>query len=274
MTASISPHRRMVMGPSVWPPRAWRRPPTSYRWRSAWCRSLQATTTCACWQTGARSTPWGPESRASWGASQSASQYEGAGKESVRSCSDFKCIFTGAQTYRKAKTLNEKTGNCTLILYKTNGQRAVLNAYYAPFPLSTWDAYLLWSYHQFGGQSQCCLFCFFVYSYSHPYKSINKPNLSWTSLRYLFKIIKLALSLILAMNPGVPSQYLSSLFNLSDENPGLTFSVRFPVLLFYCLCRKASFRGAPSAHPDWIVPSVDKEVEMKFQFSMDHLNIY
>ena len=37
--------------------------------------------------------------------------------------------------------LNEKTGNCTLILYKTNGQCAVLNAYYAPFPLSTWDAY-------------------------------------------------------------------------------------------------------------------------------------
>ena len=36
-----------------------------------------------------------------------------------------------------AKTLNEKTGNCTLILYKTNGQRAVLSAYYAPFPLST-----------------------------------------------------------------------------------------------------------------------------------------
>ena len=26
----------------------------------------------------------------------------------------------------------EKSGNCTLILYKTNGQRAVLNVYYAP----------------------------------------------------------------------------------------------------------------------------------------------
>ena len=37
------------------------------------------------------------------------------------------------------------------------------------------------------------------------------------------------------MNPGVPRQYLSSLFNLSDENPGLIFFVRFPVLLFYCL---------------------------------------
>ena len=36
-----------------------------------------------------------------------------------------------------AKTLNKKTGNCALILYKTNGQRVVLNAYYAPFPLST-----------------------------------------------------------------------------------------------------------------------------------------
>ena len=24
------------------------------------------------------------------------------------------------------------------------------------------------------------------------------------------------------------------------------------------LYRKASFRGAPSAHPDWIVPSVDE----------------
>ena len=35
------------------------------------------------------------------------------------------------------KTLNEKTGNSALILYKTNGQRAVLSAYYAPFPLST-----------------------------------------------------------------------------------------------------------------------------------------
>ena len=39
------------------------------------------------------------------------------------------------------RSLNEKTGNCTLILYKTNGQHAVLNAYYAPFPLFTWDAY-------------------------------------------------------------------------------------------------------------------------------------
>ena len=39
------------------------------------------------------------------------------------------------------RRLNKKAGNCTLILYKTNGQRAVLNAYYAPFPLSTWDAY-------------------------------------------------------------------------------------------------------------------------------------
>ena len=28
--------------------------------------------------------------------------------------------------------------------------------------------------------------------------------------------------------------------------------------------RKASFRGAPSAHPDCIVPSVDEEVETKF----------
>ena len=37
------------------------------------------------------------------------------------------------------------------------------------------------------------------------------------------------------MNPGIPSQYLSSLFNLSDENLSLTFCVRFPVLLFYCL---------------------------------------
>ena len=41
------------------------------------------------------------------------------------------------------------------------------------------------------------------------------------------------------MNPGVLSQYmymyLSSLFNLSDENPGLTFFLRFPVLLLYSL---------------------------------------
>ena len=35
------------------------------------------------------------------------------------------------------KTLKEKTGNCALILYKTNGQRAVFIVYYAPFPLST-----------------------------------------------------------------------------------------------------------------------------------------
>ena len=33
--------------------------------------------------------------------------------------------------------------------------------------------------------------------------------------------------------------------------------------------RKASFRGAPSAHPDWIVPSVDEEVEMKFQRTIE-----
>ena len=39
--------------------------------------------------------------------------------------------------WSQSKTLNEKTGNCALILYKTNGKRAVLNAYYAPFPLST-----------------------------------------------------------------------------------------------------------------------------------------
>ena len=35
------------------------------------------------------------------------------------------------------------------------------------------------------------------------------------------------------MNPGVPSQYLSSLFNLSDESArelGLTFYVRIPIL--------------------------------------------
>ena len=75
-----------------------------------------------------------------------------------------------------AKTLNEKTGNCTLILYKTNGQRAVLNAYYAPFPLSTWDAYSLWSCRQFGGRSQCCLFCFFVYQQNHPYNAVIKPK--------------------------------------------------------------------------------------------------
>ena len=41
------------------------------------------------------------------------------------------------QAHVQPKTLNEKTGNCALILYKTNGKRAVLNAYYAPFPLST-----------------------------------------------------------------------------------------------------------------------------------------
>ena len=37
---------------------------------------------------------------------------------------------------------------------------------------------------------------------------------------------------MLTMNSGVPSQYLSSLFNLSDENPGLTFFLRFPVLYY------------------------------------------
>ena len=41
------------------------------------------------------------------------------------------------QLKSSTKTLNEKTGNSALILYKTNGQRAVLCAYYAPFPLST-----------------------------------------------------------------------------------------------------------------------------------------
>ena len=46
-----------------------------------------------------------------------------------------------ALTLYKAKTLNEKTGNSALTLYKVNEQRAVLNAYYAPFPLSTSDAY-------------------------------------------------------------------------------------------------------------------------------------
>ena len=79
------------------------------------------------------------------------------------------------------RRLNEKTGNCMLILYKTNGQRAVLNAYTHPFycPPET----LIW--HQFCGRSQCCLFCFFVNSQtqSHPYKSMNKPNLSWSRAR-------------------------------------------------------------------------------------------
>ena len=41
----------------------------------------------------------------------------------------------------------------------------------------------------------------------------------------------------------------------------MEFPSRWPVNCY----RKASFRGAPSAHPDWIVPSVDEEVEMKFQ---------
>ena len=36
---------------------------------------------------------------------------------------------------------------------------------------------------QFGGQSQCCLFGFSVNSQSHPYKSLNKPNLSWSRAR-------------------------------------------------------------------------------------------
>ena len=43
--------------------------------------------------------------------------------------------------------------------------------------------------------------------------------------------------------------------------------------LFYTISckaiyRKASFRGEPSAHPDWIIPSVDGEVEMKFQWTI------
>ena len=49
-------------------------------------------------------------------------------------------VATSWQLQYPSKTLNEKTGNCTLILCKRNGHRAVLNAYYAPFPLSTWDA--------------------------------------------------------------------------------------------------------------------------------------
>ena len=32
-----------------------------------------------------------------------------------------------------------------------------------------------------------------------------------------------------------------------------------------CCTVKPRYSGAPSAHPDWIVPSVDEEVEMKFQ---------
>ena len=91
--------------------------------------------------------------------------------------SDFRdlSLATFCQSRAEPKTLNEKTGNCTLILYKTNGQRAVLSAYYAPFPLSTWDAYSLWSYRQFGGRRQC-LFCFFVNQQSHPYNAVIKPN--------------------------------------------------------------------------------------------------
>ena len=88
----------------------------------------------------------------------------------VKHCDEI--VITGSGP----KTLNKKTGNCALILYKTNGQRAVLNAYYAPFPLSTWDAYSLWSHRQFGGQSHCCLFCFFVNQHSHPYNAVIKPN--------------------------------------------------------------------------------------------------
>ena len=45
-----------------------------------------------------------------------------------------------------------------------------------------------------------------------------------------------------------------------------TSSFFYPVfILLFKQYRKASFRGTPSAHPDWIVASVDEEVEMKFQ---------
>ena len=57
-----------------------------------------------------------------------------------------------------AKTLNEKTGNSALILYKTNGQCAVLNAYYAPFPLSSETLItLIFTAHLVGGANVVCV---------------------------------------------------------------------------------------------------------------------
>ena len=76
----------------------------------------------------------------------------------------------------RPKTLKWKDGK--LYAYPVqNGKWAARGPQCAPFPLSTWDAYLLWFYRQFGGRSQCCLFCFFVNS------TMKKPNLSWSRAR-------------------------------------------------------------------------------------------
>ena len=73
-----------------------------------------------------------------------------------------------------AKTLKWKDGK--LYAYPVQNKWAARDpqCIYAPFLLSTWDAYLT-----------SLLFCFFVDSQSHPYNSMNKPalNLSWSRAR-------------------------------------------------------------------------------------------
>ena len=71
----------------------------------------------------------------------------------------------------------------------------------------------------------------------------NSPDLYPHSNDYNFKVIKIALSFILMMNPGVPSQCLSSLFNLSDESACLTFYERFSVLYFTVFANNCHTQG-------------------------------
>ena len=76
--------------------------------------------------------------------------------------------FTFQDSVFQPKTLNEKTGNCTLILYKTYGQRAVLNAYYAPFPLSPETLiYFDLTINLVGGANVVCFVSLLIYKAIH-----------------------------------------------------------------------------------------------------------
>ena len=73
------------------------------------------------------------------------------------------------------------------------------------------------------------------------------------------------------MDPGVPSQYLSSLFKLSDESareaPGLTFYVRFPrLVILLSLVRTTSM-----VHHSWLFNSVP-EPHCKYNIAGKKLN--
>ena len=99
-------------------------------------------------------------------------------------------LWLWRMTVYATRRLNEPDGNACLpacILYKTNGKRAVLNAYYAPFHhCPPADAYLLvilplksW-WH---GTNVVCFVSLLINRAHLQYNSMSKPNLSWSQAR-------------------------------------------------------------------------------------------